>query len=210
MNMEVEQGRMDYPLDILLEEYGKGNSIMQSDAQEQNVVSAQKITDAQQAEQGEAVVELTQKLEAEQLKTEEYLDMLRRTQADFVNYRRRASQEQGEGRTAAQIALLEQLLPVLDDLKRALEATPPELAHHPWVQGIRLVAKRLMTTLEQMGVQQFGRPGEKFNPRWHEAVMTEARPNMPEGSILHVTRPGYALGERVIRPAQVIVASSQQ
>lgn len=183
---------------------------MQNDGQEQNVASPQKITDAQQAEHSETVADLTQKLETEQLKTEEYLDMLRRTQADFINYRRRASQEQGEGRTAAQVALLDQLLPVLDDLKRALDSAPPELAHHPWVQGVRLVAKRLLTTLEQMGVQQFGRPGEKFNPRWHEAVMTEVRPDIPEGSILHVTRPGYALGERVIRPAQVIVASSRQ
>src|SRR5437763_16461922 len=116
---------------------------MQNNGQEQNV--AQKISDAQQAEQSEAVADLTQKLETEQLKTEEYLDMLRRTQADFINYRRRTSQEQNEGRTTAQIAVLDQILPVLDDLGRALQAAPPELANNSWVQGIQLVAKRLMT-----------------------------------------------------------------
>src|SRR5260221_12750890 len=147
-----------------------------------------------------------QRLPAEQLKTEECLDLLRRTQADFVNYRRRVSQEQAEGRIAAQIALLSRLLPVLDDLGRALGAIPPELAMHPWVQGLLLVERRLTTLLDQLGVRQIGTPGEPFDPRWHEAITTEARADVPEGTILRVALPGYVMGERVIRPAQVSVA----
>ena len=147
-----------------------------------------------------------QQLPAEQLKTEECLDLLRRTQADFVNYRRRMSQEQAEGRIAAQIALLSRLLPVLDDLGRALGAVPPELATHPWVQGLLLVERRLTTVLDQLGVRQIGTPGERFDPRWHEAITTEARADVPEGTILRVALPGYVMGERVIRPAQVSVA----
>jgi molecular chaperone GrpE len=147
-----------------------------------------------------------QRLPAEQLKTEECLDLLRRTQADFVNYRRRMSQEQAEGRIAAQIALLSRLLPVLDDLGRALGAVPPELATHPWVQGLLLVERRLTTQLDQLGVRQIGTPGEQFDPRWHEAITTEARADVPEGTILRVALPGYVMGERVIRPAQVSVA----
>jgi molecular chaperone GrpE len=147
-----------------------------------------------------------QRLPAEQLKTEECLDLLRRTQADFVNYRRRMSQEQAEGRIAAQIALLSRLLPVLDDLGRALGAVPPELAMHPWVQGLLLVERRLTTQLDQLGVRQIGTPGEPFDPRWHEAITTEARADVPEGTILRVVLPGYVMGERVIRPAQVSVA----
>jgi molecular chaperone GrpE len=147
-----------------------------------------------------------QRLLAEQLKTEECLDLLRRTQADFVNYRRRMSQEQAEGRIAAQSALLSRLLPVLDDLGRALGAVPPELATHPWVQGLLLVERRLTTLLDQLGVRQIGTPGEPFDPRWHEAITTEARADVPEGTILRVALPGYVMGERVIRPAQVSVA----
>ena len=147
-----------------------------------------------------------QRLPAEQLKTEECLDLLRRTQADFVNYRRRMSQEQAEGRIAAQIALLSRLLPVLDDLGRALGAVPPELAMHPWVQGLLLVERRLTMQLDQLGVRQIGTPGEPFDPRWHEAITTEARADVPEGTILRVALPGYVMGERVIRPAQVSVA----
>jgi len=154
------------------------------------------------SEQGE------QQLLAEQQKAEEYLDLLRRMQADFVNYRRRMSQEQAEARVAAQSALLNQLLPVLDDLGRALGATPPDLMKHPWVQGLFLVARRLTTLLEQLGVQQIGTPGEQFDPRRHEALTLESNTDVPAGTIVQVARPGYVLGERVIRPAQVIVAGS--
>src|SRR6266699_5338299 len=151
-------------------------------------------------------VQVEQQLKAEQQKVEECVDLLRRTQADFVKYRRRMSQEQAEARIAAQSALLSQLLPVLDDLWRALGSVPPELAAHPWVQGLFLVSRRLTTVLSQLGVRQIGAPGERFDPRWHEAITTEARADVPEGTILHVAQPGYAVGERVIRPAQVIVA----
>lgn len=141
-------------------------------------------------------------------KAEEYLDLLRRTQADFVNYRRRVGQEQAETRLAAQSELLNRLLPILDDFGRALGATPPDLSRQPWVQGLVLIARQLTTVLDQLGVQQLGTPGEPFDPRWHEAITTEARADVPEGTILQVLQPGYALGERIIRPAQVVVASS--
>jgi molecular chaperone GrpE len=181
---------------------------MQYEAQESDITNNQRVVEQSNANQ--SLAELAQKLEAEQLKTGEYLDMLRRTQADFINYRRRTNQEQSEGRTTAQIAVLDQILPVLDDLGRALQAAPPELANNSWVQGILLVAKRLTAVLDQLGVKQIGKPGEQFDPRWHEALSMEARSNVPEGTILHVTRPGYSIGERVIRPAQVIVARSPQ
>src|SRR5215467_10942143 len=113
--------------------------------------------------------------QGEQMKMEECLDLLRQTQADFVNYRRRMTQEQAEGRIASQSALLSRLVPVLDDLGRALKAVPPELAAHPWVQGLFLVARRLTMQLDQLGVRQIGTPGEPFDPRWHEAITTEAR-----------------------------------
>jgi molecular chaperone GrpE len=150
--------------------------------------------------------EIEQRLTKEQKKAEECMSLLQRTQADFVNYRRRMSQEQGEARIAAQSALLSHFLPVLDDLGRALGAAPPELSTHPWVQGLVLIVRRIGMLLDQLGVQQIGVPGERFDPRWHEAITTEARTDMAEGTIVHVIQPGYVLGERVIRPAQVIVA----
>ncbi len=104
--------------------------------------------------------------------------------------------------------MLQQLLPVLDDLGRALRSVPPELSNNPWVRGLVLVSKRLIMTLEQLDVRQIGKPGDLFDPNWHEAVKLETHNDLPEGTIVSITRPGYALGMRVIRPAQVIVASA--
>jgi molecular chaperone GrpE len=151
-------------------------------------------------------VQVEPQLAAEQQKVEECIDQLKRTQADFVNYRRRIGQEQSQERTTAQIVLLTHLLPALDDFERALAAVPSELSMHPWVQGLFLVARRLSTQLDQLGVQQIGAPGELFDPRRHEAISTEARTDLPEGTIVQIVQPGYVLADRIIRPAQVVVA----
>lgn len=149
-----------------------------------------------------------QQLTPDQQKAEEYLDLLRRTQADFINYRRRVGQELAEARIVAQSELLSQLLPVLDDLGRALAVIPPEWAANPWVQGLFLMARRLTALFDQLGIQRVGSPGEPFDPHWHEAITTEERADMPEGTILQVAQPGYMLGDRVIRPAQVVVTGA--
>ena len=186
---------------------------MQQNGQEQREGTHQQKTAEQQEQVGEPnaasiTAEVERQLTEEQKKAEECISLLRRTQADFVNYRRRMSQEQAEARVAAQSALLAHLLPVLDDLGRALDAAPPELSTQPWGQGLVLIARRIGMLLDQLGVQQIGLPGERFDPRWHEAISTETRTDTPEGTIVHVLQPGYVLGERVIRPAQVIVAHS--
>src|SRR5437660_8700557 len=106
--------------------------VMQQDEQEEQEHKCLPQTSEQSVQETETNSAATPELSAERQKAEEYLDLLRRTQADFVNYRRRMSQEQAEGRIAAQSALLSHLLPVLDDLGRALGAAPPELATHPW------------------------------------------------------------------------------
>jgi molecular chaperone GrpE len=183
---------------------------MQNDHQEESAPNAQNTIESRQPDQREveSASEMQQQLEAEQARAEECLNLLQRTQADFMNYQRRAGQEQNEGRTAAQAAILAQVLPILDDLGRALQTTPPELSKNPWVQEVGQVARRLTGVLEQSGVRQIGQPGEKFDPHWHEAVTSETRPDVPEGAILQVYQPGYMLRDRIIRPAQVAVASS--
>ena len=172
----------------------------------------QQTTDRQQQEavpqQEEPSVE--QRLAEAERQQQAYKDALLRAQADFVNYKRRAAQELAEAREAAQGETVEALFPVLDDLGRALESAPAELAQQPWVQGIHLVARQLTSALQHLGVRQIGAPGESFDPRWHEAVMTERRSDVPEGTVVHVTRPGYALDERILRPAGVVVAAAPE
>jgi molecular chaperone GrpE len=162
----------------------------------------------EQNELANRIVELQLQLEAEQKKNEEYLDALRRMQADFINYKRRSVQEQQEARSSAESSVIERLLPVLDDLGRALDATPAEYADQSWVEGIFLVRRRLFSALEQIGVRQVGSVGEAFDPNIHDALMTQSGTGSPMGTVVQVTRSGYAMGERIIRPAQVIVAGA--
>lgn len=164
----------------------------------------------QNQNQTPSLAQLQQQLQDEHNKAEEYLDLLRRSQADFINYRRRMMQEQDENRASAQIGVLQQILPVIDDLDRALAVVPPDLANNPWVQGVVLASRRIDSTLERLGVREIGKPGEPFNPRWMEALASESKPGVPEGTILTVARPGFALGDRLIRPAQVIVAGPSE
>ena len=180
---------------------------MQPQGSEQQTTSTQDTQQSEGEQQEVASPSLQQQLETERRQRDEYLDLLRRTQADFINYKRRVAQEQSERRTVAQGAMLETLLPVLDDLGRAIEAAPPEWSGDPWEQGILLVEKRLASTLDQIGLHRIGVPGEAFDPHLHEALMTQPRADIREGTIVQVIRPGYAYDERVLRPAQVIVAS---
>ncbi|GHO89768.1 nucleotide exchange factor GrpE [Dictyobacter formicarum] len=151
---------------------------------------------------------LEQQLAEEQKKSAEYLDRLKRSHADLINYKRRSRQEQMDARARAEGALLERVLPVLDDLGRAMASMPPELADNPWVEGVALTARQLMNTLEQLGVTPVGEPGETFDPYKHDAILRMPSPKHAEGTIIQVIRPGYMLRDRVLRPAQVVVASS--
>ncbi len=182
--------------------------MQQNDREEQEQETGRQAIEQPNQEVEPTAAPMEERIEEERRRADSYLDLLQRTQADFVNYRRRAGQERSEERLIAQSVLLSQLLPVLDDLERALQSAPPEISAQPWGQGLTLIARRLTTLLNQLGVRQIGAPGEPFDTHWHEAIMTEPRADVPEGTILSVTQPGYALRERLIRPAQVSVAGA--
>jgi molecular chaperone GrpE len=133
------------------------------------------------------------------------LDLLRRERANFLNYKRRVEREQGEDRERERVELLQRLLPLLDDLDRALEHLPPELATHPWAQGVTLAQRRLAEVLRQLGLERVGTEGDRFDPAVHEAVAYEEQPDATELRVLRVLRPGYSAGGRLLRPAQVVV-----
>jgi molecular chaperone GrpE len=134
---------------------------------------------------------------------EELLALLQRERADFQNYRRRATQERAEDRERARVELLTNLLPLLDDLDRALTQMPKDLAENPWAQGVLLSRQRLIDFLTRAGVERIGAEGEPFDPVEHEALFYEERPGVDERQVATVVRPGYRVGQRVLRPAQV-------
>jgi molecular chaperone GrpE len=140
-------------------------------------------------------------------KADEYLRLAQRTQADFINYRRRTEEERAQQARDANVAYLQRLLPVLDDFERALSSATPDDLESSWGKGILLVDRNLRGLLTADDVQRIDAEGTEFDPREHEALGSQPSAEVPEGHVLHVVRQGYRKGERILRPAQVIVAA---
>ena len=136
-----------------------------------------------------------------------YLDHLRRLQAEFDNYRKRVQRDAEQHRLRAAEAVVESLLPVMDNMGRALEAA----ARHEegqLIAGLELVAGQLRATLEGHGLDEVPvEPGTPFDPTYHEAVLTQPSEEHDEGAVLQVLERGYLLHGRLLRPAKVIVSS---
>jgi molecular chaperone GrpE len=131
-------------------------------------------------------------------------DRYLRLAADFDNYRKRVAREQAELSRRANERLLHELLPVLDDLERALEAA----AQHEEAkleEGVRLVHRSLLGLVERHGLSEISTEGT-FDPHVHEALLTQPGEGREEGAVLQVLQKGYRLGDKVLRPARVIVA----
>ncbi|MFG2330046.1 nucleotide exchange factor GrpE [Streptomyces sp. NPDC048604] len=127
---------------------------------------------------------------------------LQRLQAEYQNYRRRVERDRITVKEIAVAGLLTELLPVLDDVGRARD-------HGELVGGFKSVAESLETVVAKMGLQQFGKEGEPFDPTIHEALMHSYAPDVTETTCVAILQPGYRIGERTIRPARVAVAEPQ-
>jgi len=135
---------------------------------------------------------------------DDYLDQLRRLSAEFANYKKRMAREQVAITERATERLVKELLPVHDDLERALEA----FAAHDEAQvakGVELVHRSLRSILEREGVVAIEPDGEAFDPHRHEALLSQPS-DEPEGTVIQVVQKGFQLGDRVVRPARVVVA----
>ncbi len=167
---------------------------------------------ATEAEEPEAKVvedleELQKALAEAKEKADANLSGWQRAQADFANYKRRSEQEKGEAGKSANAALLLELLPVMDDLERALASIPPEAAEQGWVGGIRLIERKWKAYLEQQGLAPIKAIGEQFDPRFHEALKQDIG---KEGTVIQEIQKGYMLGDRVLRPSKVIVGNGEE
>jgi len=165
---------------------------------------------AESAEPEDPVAVLEEALAQAQAQAEEYLDGWQRARAEFANYRRREEQrrEQSKGEIASRV--LGHFLPVLDDLERAFSSVPPEVRDSPWVEGLSLVAQKMLSGMEKEGVAPIPvELGEPFDPSVHMAVLHLPCDDYDEGQIAMVLQRGYKIGERVLRPAMVQVSSGR-
>jgi molecular chaperone GrpE len=146
-------------------------------------------------------------LEEEKAKAQSYLASWQRAAADFQNYKRRVEQEREDLVRLAGAALIINILPILDDLERALQNIDSHLAGLTWVDGIRLIYRKFQSVLEMSGVAEIATDGAAFDPNFHEAV---AFGDGEDGKVISVVQKGYTLSGRVLRPAMVVVGKGKE
>ena len=159
---------------------------------------AEQEPEPEQAKQPDPVAEL----EAER---DKYLQLAQRTQADFENYRKRAAKEMAAAGERAKVGLVRDLLPVVDNLERALDSAQNGGAG--LAEGVRLVLSDLQGVLAREGVEAVEPAGESFDPTVHEALSTRAEDGAEPGVVLDVVEKGYRMSDTVIRPARVVVSA---
>jgi molecular chaperone GrpE len=136
----------------------------------------------------------------------EFLDLAKRTQADFENYRKRAAKDIAAAGTRARIGLIREILPVVDNLERAL-GVAPEGDGDPFVEGVRLVYRELEGALARAGVHVIEPKGDTFDPNVHEALSMRPQEGAESGTVVDVVEKGYRTADVVVRPARVVVAA---
>jgi molecular chaperone GrpE len=162
--------------------------------------AAESTAEAPEPEADEPEDELTKA----QRERDEYLDLAKRTQADFENYRKRAAKDVAASGARARAGLIRELLPVVDNLERALTSAPED---DPMAEGVRLVLMDMQGVLQRAGVEAIEPKGETFDPNVHEALTTRQEEGVEAGTVLDVVEKGYRGADQVIRPARVIVAA---
>ena len=143
-------------------------------------------------------------LDRAQRERDEYLGLAQRAQADFENYRKRAAREASVAGERARSGLVRELLPVVDNLERALNSAEESEQH--LAAGVRLVHSELISVLERNGVQQFDPSGHRFDPGEHEALSLRSQEGAEPGVVLDVVEKGYRSNGTVLRPARVVVS----
>jgi molecular chaperone GrpE len=151
--------------------------------------------------------ELQQQLEDSQAQADEHMRAWQRTAADYSNYKRRTDEERDTVAVFANALLIGKLLTVLDDFDRALDRVPPD-TDDAWVEGVRLVERKLRGVLEAEGVTPIESIGQPFDPNVHEAVVHEETADYPDNHVIDELQRGYRLHDRVLRPALVKVANN--
>ena len=148
-----------------------------------------------------------EKLRKQAAERDQYLDLAARTRADFENYQKRMQRERDQERKYAFGPLAESLLPILDNLDRAVAAASQAGETGPLVQGVAMVQTQFIELLKRHGITRIDCEGKPFDPNWHQAVMQKPSADVEPGLVLHVIEQGFLNQDRVLRPAKVIVST---
>jgi molecular chaperone GrpE len=169
---------------------------------------AEQAVEAEASEEVDELEALNAALAEAEARAAEYLDGWQRARAEFANYRRRQEQQRKQMQVTAKANVLMSLLPVMDDLKRALEAVPEEIEAHPWVSGVEQVQRKWQSALERVGLSALPvEAGDAFDPNIHEALTHEPSAEVESGHVIEAVQPGYKVDDVIVRPALVRVSS---
>ena len=161
----------------------------------------------QEADQMEDIESIKKTLEEVKEQADRYLANWQRSEADFINYKRRNEQEKAELASFAKAGLMTNLLPVLDDFERALDNISDDSDTATWVEGIKLIYRKLKTVLENHGLTEIEAEGALFDPNFHEAVMCVEG---EEGKVCEEIQRGYKMHDRLLRPSMVAVGKEAE
>lgn len=151
--------------------------------------------------------DLAVKLEEALARQEEFKEALQRERADFSNFRKRIDRERGELRAQIAADTISRMLPVFDDLQRALENVPDDIKDNEWFQGFELIGKKFSAVLDNYGIETINPLGEPFDHNFHEAIGSEDSEEYESGTVIDVLQTGYKMNGKCIRPAMVRVAN---
>ena len=134
-------------------------------------------------------------------------DRILRLQAEIQNLRTRQARELSDARQYASIDLMRDILPVMDNIERAIDAAGSNADSASLLEGVKLVRQQLLTALSQHGCKEIPAESQVFDPDRHQAILQQSSADVPAGEVMMVTQPGYQLHDRVVRAAQVIVSA---
>jgi len=157
---------------------------------------------------GEEYSLLREQLEGAEARAAENLDGWQRAQAEFVNYKNRVQRDREMSYTSMKGDIFKQVLPVIDDLERALQNRPHDESVKGWVDGIELIYRKLQGLLDAQNVTRIEAKGQPFDPERHEAMTMALIAELPPNSVAQVHQKGYLLNGRLIRPARVTVSKA--
>jgi molecular chaperone GrpE len=175
------------------------------DSQDQPAPQAPETAPADSSGQADELAQLRARVASLEKEAADYKDQWLRAAADYKNFKRRTEAERSELIRSASAGLLLKLLPVVDDLERALSSVTPDIAATPWYNGFKLIPQKLQTILESEGVAAIEALGQDFDPNIHEAVIYEPAGDGQEGKVVGELQRGYKLRDRVLRPTMVKV-----
>lgn len=212
MNKEQSSSTKDINTHKNADEYGKTDECP-IDEKKEPLETADEIsedfseTDESQDDAVDEKTELLKKIETLEAEVETYKDRYYRALADTENFRKRSIREKEELRKYASIGLIEALLPIFDNFQLGLSAAQQHPEAQSITQGFTFVADQLKSTLSQNGIKEINPIGEIFDPNHHECVSHQSHETIEEGQIISVTRSGYLIHDRLVRPASVVVSS---